>query len=256
MAREELERIRATEGFPGSLRERLRLVGAGEGAKLMDISVSRFARLARLGHFGPVKFYVNRYRTVVWLYLAHELRELAEEDSELLRGRVPQHSREALDAGLDERARRWRGRRVRQLETEASSPWELAAVRACVLDEDMLAEAVPDRDERARLRPLRPVLVEVRSESDATKDALEILSVADGEEETATYALGLHAALEQARAVATPAVFPPLTPTAAPLPERPGPEIPHSVSGQPGTVPRRRWSLRARKPKPTTRPVH
>lgn len=253
----EVERLRGTAGFPESLRARLRLVGAGEGAKLMGISVSRFARLARLGHFGPVKFYVNRYRTVVWLYLAHELRELTRSGaaSELLRGRMPQHSREALEAGLDERARRWRSRRVRQLETEAGDPWELAAVRASVLDEDTLAEAVPERDERVRLRALAPFLVETRSESEAVRDAGDTLGFADGEEEVHTYVLGLRAALEEARATAPMAAFPPATPTPVPVAERPGPESEHPVSGPPLTGARRRWSLRGRRPKPATRPV-
>ncbi|GLP64224.1 hypothetical protein TUSST3_08440 [Streptomyces sp. TUS-ST3] len=71
--RSELDRLRATAGFPDALRQRLRLVGTTEGAEVMEIPVGRFTRLARLGLFSPVRFYLNRYRAVVWLYLADEL---------------------------------------------------------------------------------------------------------------------------------------------------------------------------------------
>lgn len=42
VAREEIERVRDTAGFPDSLRERVRAVGTTEGAGLMDITTARF----------------------------------------------------------------------------------------------------------------------------------------------------------------------------------------------------------------------
>ncbi|MDJ1132924.1 DUF6397 family protein [Streptomyces iconiensis] len=254
VTREEIERVKSAEGFPELLRERLRLVGASEGATLMGISLSRFARLARTGHFSPVRFYVNRYRTVVWLYLAHELREFVDSSPELLKERMPRERREALKAGLDERGRRWRSRRVRQLETEAGGPWELAAARASVLDDDALAEAVPAADEQARLRALMPALAEERREPEAMNDALESLRVADSEEEVRTYQLSLHTALEEARSSA-PLASHPATPAPEADPARPGPDTPHLVPGPPATVPRRRWSLRSRRTKTATGPA-
>ncbi|WP_435852336.1 DUF6397 family protein [Streptomyces sparsogenes] len=77
VARAELLRVAAAEGFPGALRARLRVVGTAEGAELMGISPGRFTRLARGGFLTPVRFYVNRYRAVVWLYPAAELAAFA-----------------------------------------------------------------------------------------------------------------------------------------------------------------------------------
>ena len=65
------------DGFPEALRERVKTVGTTEGAALMEVTTARFTRLARLGLVVPVKFYLNRYRAVVWLYLAEELRQFA-----------------------------------------------------------------------------------------------------------------------------------------------------------------------------------
>ncbi|MGX1220415.1 hypothetical protein RKD42_001674 [Streptomyces ambofaciens] len=81
--RDEIDRIRAADGFPEVLRAGVRAVGTTEGAALMDVTTARFTRLARLGLLVPVKFYVNRYRAVVWLYLAEELRQFAADLSSL-----------------------------------------------------------------------------------------------------------------------------------------------------------------------------
>lgn len=89
VARGEVERLRRAAGFPDALRERVRTVGTAEGADLMDISPGRFTRLARAGYLVPVRFYLNRYRAVVWLYLAEELRAFASGEPGLLRGRLP-----------------------------------------------------------------------------------------------------------------------------------------------------------------------
>ncbi|MFD6989966.1 DUF6397 family protein [Streptomyces sp. NPDC059943] len=89
VARGEVERLRRAAGFPDALRERVRTVGTAEGAELMDISPGRFTRLARAGYLVPVRFYLNRYRAVVWLYLAEELRAFASSEPGLLTGRLP-----------------------------------------------------------------------------------------------------------------------------------------------------------------------
>ncbi len=80
----------------------------------MDVPRARFTRLARLGLLVPVKFYVNRYRAVVWLYLADELRQFAadERNAALLKGRTPEGLRDQLTEGLDLRPRNWRGRHL------------------------------------------------------------------------------------------------------------------------------------------------
>ncbi|NSC25152.1 hypothetical protein FM076_29910 [Streptomyces albus subsp. chlorinus] len=202
--REELERIRNAPDFPGGLRERLRVMGAQEASELLDINPSRFARLARAGCFSPVGFYLNRYRTLVWLYLADELRDFAENHAPLLTGRLPQGMRTALEAGADHRARNWRTRRVRQLIRHAAGPWERVAARASVLDDEILAETVPDPGERARLRALRPRLLETRTESRSSRALLEELCLAEGEEEIRWHRLMLDAELEAARASELP----------------------------------------------------
>ncbi|GAA2617027.1 DUF6397 family protein [Streptomyces axinellae] len=271
VAREELDRVRGTKGFPQRLHERLRVVGTGEGSALLGISPSRFVRLARAGCFGPVKLYVNRYRTIVWLYLAEELREFGERNPALLAGRLPEGLRAGLDSGADHRASRWRSRRVQQLTSQADSPWERAAAWASVLDDDTLARTVPDPAERARLAALRPPLVEGRSESEATRDALDEVCFAEEEDEIRWFRLTLHAALEEARSADPctksrvrpgPAADAPAPVVAGhALPEsalgagRPDPGTPHPVTGPSATGQRRRWSLRGRRAKPTVRPA-
>lgn len=199
--RAELARLKASAGFPWSLRERLRVVNAAKGAELLGISPARFARLARGGCFTPVHFYVNRYRTVVWLYLAGELRAFAERGAELLTGRVPKGLRVLLAEGVDFRPRHWRCRRVRQLSQQAAGPWDAAASRAAVLDAGALAEAVPDPRERARLAAGAPELVTLRrDQSVATREAAGELCVATAEDEVFWHRLMLAADLEEARA--------------------------------------------------------
>lgn len=77
VTRVEIDRLRAEEGFPEALRKSVEAVGTAEGAALMQVSIPRFTRLARLGLVVPVHFYLNRYRAVVWLYPAEELRRFA-----------------------------------------------------------------------------------------------------------------------------------------------------------------------------------
>ncbi|MFD8870679.1 DUF6397 family protein [Streptomyces sp. NPDC059590] len=163
VGRAELLRLAAAEGFPSALRARLRVVGTAEGAELLDISPGRFSRLARGGFFTPVRFYVNRYRAVVWLYLAAELRAFAEREPALLTGRIPAGLRATLSAGEDQRAARWRGRRIEQLLTRTEDPWERAAVWAAVLAPAELDATLTDPAERAYVRALMPRLAPVAS---------------------------------------------------------------------------------------------
>jgi hypothetical protein len=271
VAREELDRVRGTDGFPDGLRERLRVVGTGEASELLDISPSRFVRLARGGCFSPVKLYVNRYRNIVWLYLAKELRKFGEEAPALLTGRLPEGLRAELNSGTDHRAGRWRNRRMQQLLAQAGTLWECAAVRASVLDDDTLAQTVPDPDERARLTLLRPRLVEGRGETEARRDALEEVCLADDEDEIRWFRLLLHADLETARAADArrepggrlvtlgapmPALAGPAVSGATPGAARPDPGTPHPVTVPPTAAgQRRRWSLRGRRVKPAVRPA-
>ncbi|MFI5670366.1 DUF6397 family protein [Streptomyces sp. NPDC051704] len=156
-ARAELERVRSAEGFPDALRERVETVAGAEAAgAVLAISPGRFTRLARCGHVTPVGYRINRYRVVVWLYLAAELREFAGREAGMLRGSAPPADRELLAAKADLRPRKWRGRHVGLLLRRTADPWERAAVLASVLPEDELREAVPDPAERILLAALAP----------------------------------------------------------------------------------------------------
>ena len=114
ITRAEVDRIRCEDGFPETLRARVATVGTREGADLMDVTPARFTRFARLGLIVPVRWYLNRYRAVVWLYLAEEVAQFAsgEANAPLLTGRTPEGMRDQLDAGLDLRPRNWRGRHL------------------------------------------------------------------------------------------------------------------------------------------------
>ncbi|CAL9573768.1 hypothetical protein SUDANB106_04905 [Streptomyces sp. enrichment culture] len=199
----ELARLRTEEGFPATLRERLRLVGAREGAALLGVTPLRFARLARAGCFGPVRFSLNRYRAVVWLYLASELRaagqRAAEHQPALLGGPLPEGLRRILAEGEDRRPRHWRNRRIAQAVRRTDDPWAVAAAHAAVLTPEVLEEAVPDPAERARLEELRPRLTTARPESLAARRIVRGLLTADGEEEVLWHRLGLMLALGTAR---------------------------------------------------------
>ncbi len=160
VARAEIDRLRAAEGFPEALRASVRTDSAMQAARLIGITPARFTRLARLGLLVPVKFYVNRYRTVVWLYLAEELREFAaaKDNKTLLTDRLPETMRAQLDTGTDLRARNWRGRYAGSLLRLAEGPWARTAVTASLLSEDEVADVVDDLYERAYLAWLSPPL--------------------------------------------------------------------------------------------------
>ncbi|NUK53063.1 hypothetical protein HRW14_22820 [Streptomyces lunaelactis] len=199
VAQQEIDRLRGARGFPGALRERVRTVGAAEGARLISISPARFARLARTGHFTPVRFYLNRYRAVVWLYLAEEVSEFALAHADLLSGRTPAALRAVLDAGEDRRARNWRGRRLGLLLRGTEDPWERAAAIASVLDPITVAEVATDPYERSYLRVLRPELAPGRPESPAAHEVAERLLLADHPDEILWHRVSLAEALREAR---------------------------------------------------------
>ncbi len=156
--RAEIDRLRAQGDFPASLRERVQVVGTAEGAALMEIPAGRFSRLARLGLLVPVSFYLNRYRAVVWLYLADELRQFAAatENARLLKGRTPETLRSQLAEGVDLRARNWRGRHLGFLLRQAEDPWARAGAVAALLAPVEVADVVKDPYERACLNRFRP----------------------------------------------------------------------------------------------------
>ncbi|MFI0233505.1 DUF6397 family protein [Streptomyces sp. NPDC017086] len=156
--RAEIDRLRAQDGFPESLLGRVRVVGTAEGSALMEIPAARFTRLARLGLIVPVKFYLNRYRAVVWLYLVEELRQFATgpENARLLKGRTPETLRGQLAAGVDLRARNWRGRHLGFLLRQAGDSWARAGAVAALLAPAEVADIVKDPHERARVNRFRP----------------------------------------------------------------------------------------------------
>ncbi|GAA3379279.1 DUF6397 family protein [Streptomyces sannanensis] len=198
--REEIDRLRAADGFPESLRERLRVVGTAEGAALIGVSRNRFTTLARTGHLTPVRCCLNRYRAVVWLYLAEELQMFADEHPELLTGRLPGRVREDLESGTDRRPRNWRGRCIGLLLRRTDDPWQRAAVMACVLDPVQLAEVVDDPYERAHLTRLRPDLLPGRRDSATSGENVDRLSLADDPDEILWYRVSLALAVDEARA--------------------------------------------------------
>ncbi|MFI1755375.1 DUF6397 family protein [Streptomyces sp. NPDC020571] len=183
--RGEIDRIRASDGFPEVLRAGVRAVGTTEGAALMDVTTARFTRLARLGLLVPVKFYVNRYRAVVWLYLAEELRQFRADgrNTALLKGRTPEGLRDQLEEGLDLRPRNWRGRHLGFLLRQADDPWARAAAIASLLGAAEISDVVTDPYERSHLRRFRPAPATHGSPgSPAAQLAEELLTAADPDE--------------------------------------------------------------------------
>ncbi|MGQ4462392.1 DUF6397 family protein [Streptomyces violaceoruber] len=183
--RDEIDRVRAADGFPEALRAAVRAVGTTEGAALMDVTTARFTRLARLGLLVPVKFYVNRYRAVVWLYLAAELQQFRtdERNTALLKGRTPEGLREQLGEGLDLRPRNWRGRHLGFLLRQADDPWARAAAVASLLDAAEISDVVTDPYERSHLRRFRPArAVHGSPGSPAAQLAEEIVTAGDPDE--------------------------------------------------------------------------
>ncbi|MGX2992867.1 DUF6397 family protein [Streptomyces sp. JNUCC 64] len=213
----EIHRVRAQTGFPDSLRERVRTVGTSEGAELLGISTVRFTKLARLGRFTPVLYYRNRYRATVWQYLAEDLRDFAADPGHraLLSGRTPAPLREQLAAGVDVRARNWRGRYHGRLLRLADGPWESAAATAAFLDEERVMEVTADPEELTRLRSLLPKRqVLVTGNRSAAANAPDLMRAEDTDE-AGWYQTHLALCLDHARASTAPSSSPALAPRAA-----------------------------------------
>ncbi|MFE5097520.1 DUF6397 family protein [Streptomyces sp. NPDC056638] len=197
--REEVDRLRSQDGFPEALRERVHTVGTAEGARLLGISPDRFTKLARAGCLTPITFYLNRYRAVVWLYLAQELVEFAARQSQLLVGKSPAWVRSRLEGGADFRARNWRSRRIELLLSFTEDPWARAAVLAGTLDPVQLAEVVDDLYERAYLARIRPEPVFGPTGSPSVIEAMGRLVQADEPDEMLWRRVGLIMELDNAR---------------------------------------------------------
>lgn len=221
--RSEIERVRAGAGFPDSLLERVRTVGTTQGADLMDVPVGRFTRLARLGLVVPVTWYLNRYRAVVWRYLAEELKQFAadEKNAPLLNDRrTPEGLRDILAAGVDLRPRNWRGRHRGFLLRQADGPWETAGALAAFLDPVQIAELVPDPYERSHLHRFRPGPPSSGAPGSPAAHMAERLMTADAPDEISLLRAELTAALREARE-SRPAPRP--TSNRAPASAHPGP---------------------------------
>ncbi|MFE7898111.1 DUF6397 family protein [Streptomyces sp. NPDC057424] len=203
VTRAEIARLRSGDGFPDTLRERVATVGTTGGAQLMEVPPTRFTSLARYGLLIPVTFYLNRYRTVVWLYLAEELRQFAAEGSNarlLTARRTPAEIREGLKAGMDRRPRNWRGRHVGFLTRQAGDdPWARAAAVACLLDPADVADIVQDTHERARLARCRPRLPAHGAPGSPTAELAETLMTASDPDEVAWFRADLAHTMEAAR---------------------------------------------------------
>ncbi|GAA3507148.1 DUF6397 family protein [Streptomyces showdoensis] len=198
--RSEIERLRAAPDFPDGLRDRVRLVGATEGAGLMEVTRDRFTRLARTGHFSPLRFYVNRYRRVVWLYPASELGEFALNHPGLLSGRLPLDVRSRAEGFEDWRPRNWRARRLGSLLRASDDPWVRTAAIASLLDPLQLAEVVDDPYERVYVDRLRPAPPAWRPTGPTAREIADRLMLADDPDEILWHRMSLALALDEARA--------------------------------------------------------
>ncbi|WP_405917781.1 DUF6397 family protein [Streptomyces sp. NBC_00728] len=201
VARAEIDRVRSEAGFPETLRERVRAVGTTEGAALMGVTAQRFTRLARLGLVVPVKFYMNRYRVVVWLYLAEELRQFAtdQQNARMMSGRTPEGLRDQLDDGLDLRPRNWRGRHLGFLLRLTEDPWARAAAVASLLDPVHVAAVVDDPYERAHLNRLRPGPVSQAAPDSPAARIAERIATADEPDEIGWLRADLSQSVSEAR---------------------------------------------------------
>ncbi|MBE8470663.1 DUF6397 family protein [Streptomyces justiciae] len=200
--RTELDRLRAEDDFPEAFQQRVRVVGTTEGADVMDIPVGRFTRLARLGVVAPVRFYLNRYRAVVWLYLAEELEQFAadERNTPLLHARrTPEGMRGLLEEGVDLRPRNWRARHREFLLRVADGPWESAGALAAFLDPAQIAELVRDPYERSYLNRFRPVPPNQGAPGTPAAHLTERIMTADDPDEISRLRTELARTMEDAR---------------------------------------------------------
>ncbi|MGW2088694.1 DUF6397 family protein [Streptomyces sp. NPDC001880] len=197
----EVDRLRSLDGFPEALRDRVRAVGTAEGAQQLGISPDRFTKLARAGCLTPITFYLNRYRAIVWLYLADELTGFAAREPRLLAGRSPAWLRGRLESGADCRARNWRSRRVERLLSLTEDPWARVAVLADTLDPVQLAEVVDDPYERAYLARIRPESAFGPTGPPLARETMAHLMQADEPDEMLWRRVSLIAELDNAREV-------------------------------------------------------
>jgi hypothetical protein len=240
----EIERQQTTGHLPVLLRERVRLLGTRAAAALLDITTDRLTRLARLGLLTPTRFYPNRYRAIVWLYLADDLKDFQQHRPALLTGRLPQPLLRRLADGEDLRARSWRYRRLELHLNITRDPWQRAAAVAAQLDPDTLAAAVPDPSERCLLQRLQPDFPAARSGPPAAQDLAQRLLTADTMEETEALRLRLLVEIEDARSAGRPDAAATAAPgpyagniTAASSSDASPPRAPSAVTtGVPGTV--------------------
>ncbi|GAV40664.1 DUF6397 family protein [Streptomyces acidiscabies] len=230
----EIERLRARPDFPESFLEEVRTVGTAEAADLLKISPARFSRLARLGLVSPVRFYLNRYRAVVWLYLADELRRFAEDpaNASLLSGPAPEELRARLAEGLDLRPRNWRGRHLGFLLRQADTPWQRAGAVAAFLDSGQVADLVPDLYERAYLNRSRPALPAHGAPGSPSAQLAAEIMTANFLDEVGWLRTELYEALTEARESLTA-----LRPTPEPAPE-PAPRTEPTPEPPPAPRPR------------------
>jgi hypothetical protein len=235
VTRAEIDRLRAQDEFPETLLKRVEVVGTTAAAALLEVSTGRFTRLARLGMIVPVRFYLNRYRAVVWLYLADELRQFAadEDNTPLLSGRTPADLRRKLEEGMDARRRNWRGRRLGFLTRQAAGhPWARAAAVASLLDPVQVADIVKDPYEHAHLSRFLPKPVSYGAPGSPTAELAERILKADEPDEIGWFRADLAHALDIARTqhpaprprqAQTAAEEPRPAPAAAEEPTRPAP---------------------------------
>ncbi|WP_337999719.1 DUF6397 family protein [Streptomyces murinus] len=233
--RAEIDRLRAQDGFPDTLRDRVRVVGTTDGAELMDISAGRFTRLARLGVLVPAKVYVNRYGAVVWLYLTEELKHFAAvtENTHLLKGRTPETLRGQLAEGVDLRARNWRMRQLGCLLRQAEDPWARAGALAALLPPVEVADVVEDPYERAWVNRLRPALPGQTLAGTSFAHVAERITTAQDADEIEWLRSDLAHSVEEARAL-SPAPRPVVRrtkPTTRPTP-RPIPPLARTVTAR------------------------
>ncbi|MBY8338520.1 DUF6397 family protein [Streptomyces spinosirectus] len=260
VARSEIDRLHAEEGFPEALKKRVETVGAREGAELLEVSHGRFTRLARLGVVVPVRFYLNRYRAVVWLYLAEELAqfEADETNAPLLSGRTPADVRGQLADGLDLRPRNWRGRHLGFLRRQAGDhPWAHAAAVASLLDAVQVAEIVQDPYERTHLNRFRPRTPAHGAPDSPAAHLAERITMAQDPDEIGWLRADLAQAVSDARRLQpAPRPTPALRPTPSPCPgpvSRPSPTPRPSLTPRPNFAPLR--STPAPRPAPEPRPA-
>ncbi|MFF3737840.1 DUF6397 family protein [Streptomyces sp. NPDC002566] len=238
----EIDRLLRSPGFPETLADSVQAVGTTEGAQIVGVPPARFTRLAKVGLVVPVKFYLNRYRAVVWLYLAEELRQFAQDGDNafLLSGRTPDWIRGQLAAGQDLRPRNWRGRHLGFLLRQAEGPWQQAGALAAFLDPAQVAKIVSDPYERSHLNRFRPAPPAHGVPGSPAAHLVEKITTADDPDEIGWLRSDLARALEEARthhpaprpAKATPSEADPAVVTPAP------------TSVERVTTPDERWNAR------------